>query len=251
MNSSLVPVTTPQGQVPALVAAAGERARVCFLELFAANIGNPHTRRAYARAAEEFLAWSRAPACRRSAPCSRFTSPSGSRPQRASSRRRASSNGSPRSVTCSIGSSRGRSCRSTRPARCAGPRHVVTCRQTRVLDPSEARALLDSIDTSTHAGLRDRALIALMVYSFARIGAALGMTADDVFTQDRRLWVRLREKGGNRHAMPCHQNLEEYLTAHLDRAGLRGDPKGPLSGRSGAALASSPARCCRRRTPTR
>jgi len=111
--------------------------------------------------------------------------------------------------------------------------------------------LLDSIDTSTHAGLRDRALIALMVYSFARIGAALGMTADDVFTQDRRLWVRLREKGGNRHAMPCHQNLEEYLTAHLDRAGLRGDPKGPLSGRSGAALASSPARCCRRRTPTR
>jgi integrase len=42
-----------------------------------------------------------------------------------------------------------------------------------------------------------------MVYSFARIGAALGMTVEDVFTQNRRLWVRLREKGGNRHAMPC------------------------------------------------
>jgi integrase len=53
-----------------------------------------------------------------------------------------------------------------------------------------------------------------MVYSFARIGAALGMAVEDVFTQNRRLWVRLREKGGKRHAMPCHHNLEEYLTAY-------------------------------------
>jgi integrase len=93
---------------------------------------------------------------------------------------------------------------------------------------SEARALLDSIDTSTPAGLRDRALIGLMVYSFARVGAALGMTIEDVYTQNRRLWVRLREKGGKRHAMPCHHNLDEYLVAYLDGAGLRDDPKGPL-----------------------
>jgi integrase/recombinase XerC len=51
---------------------------------------------------------------------------------------------------------------------------------------------------------------------------------EDVFTQNRRLWVRLREKGGKRHAMPCHHNLEEYLTAYLDGASLRDDPKGPL-----------------------
>jgi integrase len=80
-----------------------------------------------------------------------------------------------------------------------------------VLDPAEARALRDSIEVASVAGLRDRALIALMVYSFARIGAALGMTVEDVYTQNRRLWVRLREKGGKRYAMPCHHNLEEYL----------------------------------------
>jgi integrase len=97
-----------------------------------------------------------------------------------------------------------------------------------VLDPAEARALLDSIDTGKVAGLRDRALIGLVVYSFARIGAALGMAVEDVYTQNRRLWVRLREKGGKRHAMPCHHNLEEYLVAYLDGAGLRDDPKGPL-----------------------
>jgi len=55
-----------------------------------------------------------------------------------------------------------------------------------VLDPAEARELLDSIDVSSHAGLRDRALIGLMVYSFARIGAALGMTVEDVYTQNSR-----------------------------------------------------------------
>jgi len=54
------------------------------------------------------------------------------------------------------------------------------------------------------------------------------MTVEDVFTQNRRLWVRLREKGGKRHAMPCHHNLEEYLTAYLDGAALRDDPKGVL-----------------------
>jgi site-specific recombinase XerC len=57
MNSSLVLLTTPQGQMPALVTAAGERASMRFLEFFAANIRNPHTRRAYYRAADEFLAW--------------------------------------------------------------------------------------------------------------------------------------------------------------------------------------------------
>ncbi len=67
-----------------------------------------------------------------------------------------------------------------------------------------------------------------MVYSFARIGAALGMMVEDVFTQNRLLWVRLREKGGKRHAMPCYHNLEEYLIGYLDGAELRGDLKGPL-----------------------
>jgi integrase len=81
---------------------------------------------------------------------------------------------------------------------------------------------------STHAGLRDRALIALMVFSFARIGAALAMKVADVFVQNRRLYVRLREKGGKRHEMPCHHNLETYLHAYLDGGGISADPKGPL-----------------------
>jgi integrase len=73
-----------------------------------------------------------------------------------------------------------------------------------VLAPEEARQLLDSIDLNTHAGLRDRVLIGLMIYTFARIGAATAMKVEDVYVQNRRLWVNLREKGGKAVALPCY-----------------------------------------------
>jgi integrase/recombinase XerC len=225
--NQLVPIVASP-TLPAVVAAAGERAGMRFLEFFAANIRNPHTRRAYRRAAEEFLAW-----------CADAGVPSIAMVQpvhvatwiEAGTRELAAP-----SVKQRLAALRhlfdwlvtGQVVPVNPAGSVRGPRHVVTSGQTPVLDPAEARALLDSIDMSTHAGLRDRALMGLMVYSFARIGAALGMTAEDVFTQNRRLWVRLREKGGKRHAMPCHHNLEEYLIAYLDGAELRGDPKGPL-----------------------
>jgi len=107
-----------------------------------------------------------------------------------------------------------------------GPSHSARQGKTTVLDASEARQLLDSIDVTTPIGLRDRALIGLMVFSFARIGAAVAMRVEDVYTQNKRLWVRLREKGGKRHEMPCHHTLEEYLHAYLEILG--DDRKNPL-----------------------
>src|SRR5437868_7096562 len=226
--NQLVPINSSAAVLPVLVAVAGERASMRFLEFFAVDIRNPHTRRAYYRAAEEFLAW-----------CASIGVPSIAAVQpvhvatwiEASTRELAAP-----SVKQRLAALRhlfdwlvNGQVVPVNPAHTVrGPRHVVTSGQTPVLDPSEARALLDSIDVSTHAGLRDRALIGLMVYSFARIGAALGMAVDDVHIQNRRLWVRQREKGGKQHSMPCHHKLEEYLVAYLDGAGLRDDPKGPL-----------------------
>jgi len=57
-------------------------------------------------------------------------------------------------------------------------------------------------------GLRDRALIGVMVYTFARINAALEMKVKDYYVQGRRGWVHLHEKGGEEHTVPCHHNLE-------------------------------------------
>jgi site-specific recombinase XerC len=96
-----------------------------------------------------------------------------------------------------------------------GPVHRVKRGKTPVLDAAEARQILDSIDVTAPAGLRDRALIGLMIYSFARIGAALAMRVEDVYVQNRRLWVRLHEKGGKRHDMPCHHNLDAWLHDYM------------------------------------
>jgi site-specific recombinase XerD len=109
-----------------------------------------------------------------------------------------------------------------------GPKHVVKKGKTPVLAADEARILLDSIDTSTVMGLRDRALIALMAYTFARVSAATAMKVEDYFVQGRRSWVRLYEKGGKQHEVPAHHNLDEYMEAYIKVAGLQGDPKGLL-----------------------
>jgi integrase len=54
------------------------------------------------------------------------------------------------------------------------------------------------------------------------------LRVDDIYVQQRRLWVRLCEKGGKRHEMPCHHTLEAYLHAYLEGTGIGSDPKGPL-----------------------
>ena len=79
-----------------------------------------------------------------------------------------------------------------------GPKRVVTKGGTPVLTPAETRALLERIDRGTLVGLRDRALLSVMVFSFARVSAAVGMRRQDYFRQGVRGWLRLHEKGGKR-----------------------------------------------------
>jgi site-specific recombinase XerD len=113
-----------------------------------------------------------------------------------------------------------------------GPTHIVKKGKTPVLGGDEARKLIDSIDVSTIVGSRDRALIALLIYSFAysfaRISAALQMNVDDYYPQGKRWWVRLHEKGGKQHEMPAHHLLEHYLDAYVTAAGLAAEKNAPL-----------------------
>ncbi|MBR8360590.1 tyrosine-type recombinase/integrase [Burkholderia vietnamiensis] len=215
-------------QTPTLVASAGEHASVRFLEFFASAIRNPHTRRAYARAAGDFLAW-----------CAGAGVPSITAVQPlhvASWIELQTQTLSAPTVKQRLAAIRhlfdwlvtGQIVAHNPAASVRGPSHTAKKGKTPVLDATEARQLLDSIDVTTPIGLRDRALIALMVFSFARIGAALAMRVEDVYVQNRRLWVRLREKGGKAHAMPCHHTLEAYLHAYLDKTGIAAEPKGAL-----------------------
>jgi site-specific recombinase XerD len=229
--------------LPTVVTTAGDRAKIRFLEFFASAIRNPNTRRAYGRAAAAFLAW-----------CSDNGVASLTQIQplhvaawvELQTRAHAAPTAKLRLaairhlfdwlVTGQVVP--------TNPAGSVrGPAYSMRHGKTPVLDSSEARILLDSIETDTQIGLRDRALIGVMVYSFARIGAALAMRVEDAFVQRRRLWVRLHEKGGKLHEMPCHHSLEEYLHSYLAGTGIAEETKGALFrtiGRGTGRLTSTP-----------
>ena len=135
-----------------------------------------------------------------------------------------------------------------------GPKYVVKKGKTPVLTADEARTLLDSIqvviktprDDGTEdeepwlVGLRDRARIGVMVYTFARGNAVLGMKVSDYFVQGRRGWVRLHEKNGKEHEVPCHHNLGEYLDEYTETAGVGGDLTARCSGWPPAASPIGP-----------
>ncbi|NMD07866.1 MAG: tyrosine-type recombinase/integrase [Phyllobacteriaceae bacterium] len=214
--------------VPALVEASGEKAIARFLDYFTATIRNRNTRRAYGRTVTYFLDWCQRNGLRSlrdiqpihvSAYIEQLTnSHAAPTPKQTLSALRMLFDFL---VTGQI--------IETNPAHAVrGPKHSVRRGKTAVLSAEEARKLLDSIEVSTPKGLRDRALIAIMVYSFGRIGAVLSMKVEDAFVQKGRLWVRLHEKGGKDHEMPCHHNLETYLNEYIERCGLRDDPKGFL-----------------------
>jgi integrase/recombinase XerD len=109
-----------------------------------------------------------------------------------------------------------------------GPKYVVKRGKTPVLSADQARQLLDSIDVAELSGLRDRALIGVMVFTFARVTAVTTMRVEDYFEHGKRAWLRLHEKGGKRHEVPCHHNLTEYLDAWIQVADIAGDKKRPL-----------------------
>jgi site-specific recombinase XerD len=109
-----------------------------------------------------------------------------------------------------------------------GPKHVVKKGKTPVMTAEEARQLIESIGIDSVVGLRDRALIATMLYSFARVSAVVGMLVQDYYPQGKRSWIRLHEKGGKFHEVPCHHKAEEYLDAYTQAAELKDKPKTPL-----------------------
>jgi len=198
------------------------------VEFFTARIRNSHTRKAYARAAGDFAAW-----------CAEhnITGLAAVRPVHVAAYVEGlQGEMAAPSVKLQLAAIRmlfdwlvvGQVVPVNPASAVRGPKHVVKKGKTPVLSVEEAHVLLNSIDTTSPVGLRDRALMGLMVYTFARVGAVIKMRVDDVYVQGRRTWVRLHEKGGKRHEMPCHHNLELYLAEYIEAAGIEKDSKGYL-----------------------
>ena len=106
-----------------------------------------------------------------------------------------------------------------------GPRLIIRKGKTPVLDAEQTRQLLDALPTGSIVGLRDRALIGTMVYTFGRVSAVIGMNVEDFYMDGRRPTFRLAEKGGKEHTVPAHHNAIEYVGAYLDDSGLAAIPR--------------------------
>jgi len=216
------------GELPAIIANAGDGAGWRFIEFFTANIRNPNTRRAYNRAVGDFFRWCdtrRVHALEQVSP----TVVAAYVEQLQQTHAKPSVKQHLAAVRMLLDWLVVGQIMPTNPAHSVrGPKHVIKRGKTPVLTAEETRELLDSIDTDTLAGLRDRALIGVLVYSFARIGAALAMKVDDYFPEGKRWKLRLHEKGGKEHVVPVHHTLEEYLDAYLAVAGIRDEKNGTL-----------------------
>jgi len=230
------------GRAPAIIARSGRKAVKRFFEFFTANIRNKNTREAYYRALVDFFAW-----CDDRgfdlidlepivvAAYVEYLGEVYSKPtikQHLAAIR-----------MCFDWLVTGQVLPMNPAASVRGPSYVIKRGKTPVLTADEARQLLDSIDISTPVGLRDRAFIGVMVYSFARVSAVVGMRVEDYYQNGKRWWIRLHEKGGKFHEVPAHHNAEAYLDAYLRAAGIAEDAKSPLFrtavGKSGRLSANS------------
>jgi site-specific recombinase XerD len=229
--------------VPALIADAGDAAGWRYIEFFTANIRNPNTRRAYARACSRFFEW-----------CDdRGLTLTTIRPfDVATYIETLQQTYAAPGVKQQLAAVRmlfdwlitGQVAPSNPASAVRGPKHVVKTGKTPVLDGKEWRRLIDTIPTDTVRDLRDRALIATLTYGFARVGAALKMRVEDLQAKGSGWLIRLHEKGGKQHMMPCHHALAEALHAYIDAAGIGEDKKGFMfrtsRGHGGTALADQP-----------
>jgi site-specific recombinase XerD len=238
--------TTPLPEdalIPSMIADAGESAAWRYVDFFTSNIRNTNTRRAYARACQTFFTW-----CE-----DHGLTLTTIRPYDVATyiETRGLTHSAP-DVKQQLAAIRmlfdwlitGQVVPMNPAAAVRGPRHVVKTGKTPVLDAKEWRTLLDSISTVTVRDLRDRALIATLTYSFARITAALTMKVEDLRPRGAGWELRLHEKGGKHHVMPCHHALAEALRAYIDTAGIVEDRKGFLfrtsRGHRGVELSEQP-----------
>jgi integrase/recombinase XerD len=232
MNSEIVPIPSRDlaraglEQLPAAIGRAGDAAAWRFIEFFAATIRNPNTRAAYAQAVLQFFAW-----CEKH----RVYTLEQVKPIVIASYIENHPMAVP-TVKQHLAAIRmlfdflvtGQIVPMNPASSVRGPKHVVRRGKTPVLKADQARALLDSIKPDSIVGLRDRAIIGLMCYTFARVSAVVHMKIEDYYENGKRGWIRLHEKGGKRHEVPAHHNAEAYLDAYLEGAGIRDEKKLPL-----------------------
>lgn len=208
--------------VPKIVLVAGGAACFAWQEFFGARLRNPHTRRAYRHAVADFLIW-----------CDR---------QRLSL---------PQIAPMHVGEyfDQRKGSIATRKQHLAALRHFFDALVTRhaiILNPAlsvrgerytviegktpeitreQARFLSRSIDASDVVGLRDRAAVAVLIYTAARVGAVARLRVADFYFAGDQWMLHFNDKGGKSREIPARHDLQQLLTEYLTAAGIAEAPK--------------------------
>lgn len=207
---------------PALIVQAGANARFAYREFFEAGIDNPHTRRAYRHAVDRLLRW-----CERSGISLARLSPWDLGGYLQTLRRADGSPLSKPSQKLHLAAMRHffdrlvvRHAIPLNPAASVrGPRHRVVEGRTPALGAPQARRLLARIDTQSLIGLRDRAIIGVLIYTAVRVGAVARLRRRDFFSDGRQWLFRFDEKGGKERVIPARHDLEGYVRDYLSAVG--------------------------------
>jgi site-specific recombinase XerD len=213
--------------LPSIIVREGRKTQKRFLEFFAANIRNLNTRTAYIRAVVQFLDWCEG----------RGISFQAIEPLHVAAYvEQLTKERAPMTVKQHLAAMRmmfdwmvtGGTLSGNPALSVRGPRYQIKKGKTPILCVEEMRRFLDKMDVSTVVGLRDRALIALMVYSFGRVSAVVKMRVKDYFPKGKRHFIKLHEKGGKYHEVPVHHKAEDFLDAYMEAAGIVGAKNTPL-----------------------
>lgn len=228
MSNDLLPVLIrpnlpdePRSEVPAAIGRAGGAARFAWEELFDGELANHHTRAAYRRAVRQFLTWSED----RGIDLPRITPglvgqyfaghPSSipTKKQHLAAIRRLFDRLVIRHVVL------------LNPAASVRvERYQVVEGKTPDFTVERARKLLASIDTRHVVGLRDCAVVGVLIYTAARVGAVAKLPLRSLNHDGSQWSLRFEEKGGKSREIPLRHDLERFLLGYLEAAGIRGEP---------------------------
>lgn len=220
--SSRAVATVEVHELPALVVRSGGAARFAWDEFFYAEHLNPHTQRAYMRAVRRFLAW----ADRRGVELAAIT-------PGMVGQYLVALGGSPAKRNQHLAALRGFFDRLVQrhvvvlnpAASVRGVKDQVIEGKTPEMTLEQARTLFAALDTGNVVGLRDRAILATLRYTACRAGAVAKLRLGDFQHDGTQYALRFREKGGKSREIPVRHDLEGYIRAYLDAAGIAGEGK--------------------------
>ncbi len=231
-----VPATGKAATLPVLVERAGGAARFAWEEFFYAEHHNPHTQRAYLRAVRRFLGWCEGQGVELAAitpgMVGQYLVGLGGSPAKRNQHLAALRGFFDRLVNRHV-------CILNPAASVKGVKEQVIEGKTPEITIEHAKTLLKSfkltrrvkvkgkepVEVADVVGLRDRAVIATLVYTACRAGAVAKLRLGDFQDDGQQYTLRFQEKGGKSREIPVRHDLEGFILAYVEAAGIAGEAK--------------------------